>query len=58
MAISYGVPENREFHFKRAHLGFELKTYSVEKKHQNNGNSSTHYVYICKKLPGADKKSD
>ena len=24
MAISYGQPENREFHYKREHLNFEL----------------------------------
>lgn len=37
MAISYGIPENRDFHFKRGHLGFELKTYKIEKKHQQSG---------------------
>ncbi len=58
MAISYGIPDNRDFHFKRAHLDFDLKTYKVEKKHKENGTSSIHYVYICKKLPGADLKCE
>mmetsp|Transcript_29956 Transcript_29956/g.45811 ORF Transcript_29956/g.45811 Transcript_29956/m.45811 type:complete len:125 (+) Transcript_29956:262-636(+) len=31
VAVSYGVPENREFHFMRAHLKFELRTYKLSK---------------------------
>jgi ubiquinone/menaquinone biosynthesis C-methylase UbiE len=54
MAISYGVPENREFHLIREHLKFEVNTYKIEKKHEN-GNLSVHYVYVAKKMPGADK---
>ena len=33
MAISYGVPDNREFHFVREHLKFQLNTYKIEKVH-------------------------
>jgi ubiquinone/menaquinone biosynthesis C-methylase UbiE len=55
VAISYGVPDNREFHFIREHLKFEIKTHKLEKIHKESGAQSIHYVYICKKLDGADK---
>ena len=55
MAISYGVPENREFHLIREHLKLEIKTYKIEKKHGDTGQLSIHYIYVCKKLEGADK---
>lgn len=54
MAISYGVPDNREFHLIREHLKFEIKTYKIEKKHEGSNQSSIHYIYVCKKLEGAD----
>jgi EEF1A lysine methyltransferase 4 len=57
MAISYGVPDNREFHFIREHLKFEMNTYKIEKKH-DNGSNSIHYVYVARKLPGADEQSN
>ena len=56
VAISYGVPQNREFHFHRAHLGFSLKTYQLKKQHKDTGHMSMHYIYVCKKLPGAIEK--
>ena len=31
IAISYGLPGNREFHFKRKHLRFELTTIPIER---------------------------
>jgi ubiquinone/menaquinone biosynthesis C-methylase UbiE len=37
VAISYGVPQNREFHFMREHLNFSLKTYSLKKSHKETG---------------------
>ena len=55
MAISYGVPENREFHLIREHLKFDIKTYKIEKKHGDSGQTSIHYIYVAKKLEGADK---
>ena len=58
VAISYGLPENREFHLIREHLKFELNTYKIEKKHEGNGQMSVHYVYVAKKLPGADKQAN
>ena len=56
MAISYGVPDNREFHLIREHLKFELNTYKIEKKHENTNQTSVHYLYVAKKLPDADKQ--
>jgi len=32
MAISYGRPEAREFHFKRDHLRFDLQTIKIERE--------------------------
>jgi EEF1A lysine methyltransferase 4 len=55
MAVSYGVPDNREFHLIREHLKFELNTYKIEKKHPNTNQTSVHYIYVAKKLPEADK---
>jgi ubiquinone/menaquinone biosynthesis C-methylase UbiE len=57
MAISYGVPENREFHLIREHLKLELNTYKIEKKHEGSNATSVHYIYVAKKLPGADDQS-
>ena len=31
MAISYGVPDNREFHLIHEHLKLEINTYKIEK---------------------------
>jgi len=31
VAISYGQPENREFHFLRDQLSFDLRTYKLQK---------------------------
>jgi len=58
MAISYGVPENRDFHLIREHLKLEVNTYKIEKKHEGSAPPSTHYIYVAKKLPGADKQCD
>ena len=57
MAVSYGTPEHRSFHFKREHLGFDLKLYTVERQNKETGEPSIHYVYICHKLENADKKA-
>lgn len=55
IAISYGFPENRSMHFEREFLKFDLKT--IELKPQDNKGSS-HYLYICQKLEGADELSE
>jgi ubiquinone/menaquinone biosynthesis C-methylase UbiE len=31
MAISYGAPENRVFHFEREHLSFDLNIFTIKK---------------------------
>ena len=33
-AISYGTPINREYHFNRCHLKFEMKTLKIVKAHE------------------------
>ena len=55
MAISYGKPENREFHFQRPHLDFELKTYALfpEGCSEQEKEEKSHYVYLCKKGEGS-----
>jgi len=35
IAISYGTPENREFHFTRNHLDFEIKKVHLPKVMEN-----------------------
>ena len=50
------MPNAREFHFLRDHLKFKMKTHVLEK--MSFGNKSTHWVYICKKLEGADQKCE
>jgi ubiquinone/menaquinone biosynthesis C-methylase UbiE len=48
VAISYGVPDNREKYFTTENLDFELKTYMINK----------HYLYMCKKLDGTKQKQN
>ena len=56
MAISYGNPESREFHFFREFLSFELKTYSLsETDSAEDKEEKTHYVYVCVKNADADE---
>ena len=56
MAISYGTPENRELHFLREHLDFELKTLVLKRPNKEGGPDSIHHVYVCRKKEGADHK--
>ena len=55
MAISYGEPKNRTFHFQRKFLKFEIKTIKISKG--NGDDAKIHYIYLCKKLEGADDVS-
>lgn len=57
VAISYGTPESREFHFQRDMLGWELQTFKIERQNSHNGQDSVHFVYICKKVEGCDELS-
>lgn len=54
MGISYGYPESRVLHYKRAHLHMELRVFEIQPQ---NPKDSLHYVYVCKKLEGADEIS-
>jgi len=47
------VPANREFHFKRRHLKFDVVTVPIVKN--SYGHDSTHYAYVCKKQVGASE---
>jgi hypothetical protein len=51
MAISYGEPKNRIEHFKRKFLKFDIQTIKICKK---GNDPKIHYIYLCKKLEGAD----
>ena len=52
MAISYGEPQNRVVHFQRKFLKFDIETIKIEKK---GDETKIHYIYLCKKLEGADE---
>ena len=54
---SYGTPENRLIHYKRGHLKLNMSTFQVAQPHPN-GNQTIHYVYMCKKLEGADEQCE
>ena len=43
IAISYGVPANREFHFKRRHLKFDVTTIPIKKSHNYPGPESVSH---------------
>ena len=66
IAISYGVPANRVFHFKRRHLKFDVVVVPIVKNSFGHDSVSltppsdaesiqTHYAYICKKQAGASE---
>ena len=49
--ISYGRPENRLLHLERKHLAFDVKVIEINSKKEKE--TSSHFAYICKKLPEA-----
>ena len=51
MVISYGEPKNRVIHFQRKFLKFDIQIEKIEKK---GDEPKIHYIYLCKKLEGAD----
>ena len=55
VAISYGCPENRVFHYLQQHLKFSLQSFKIAKTHKETGHPSLHYIYVLKKEPGADQ---
>ncbi len=52
--ISYGRPENRLLHLERKHLAFDVKVIEINSKKEKE--TSSHFAYICKKLPEAKNK--
>ena len=50
VAISYGKPDNRTYHFKREHLDFELTqhkiTYTIYDKKSEEHEDNAHYIYV------------
>ena len=58
IAISYGKPESRAYHFEREHLSFQMKQfvlYPVDAKTEEQKEEKSHYIYVCKKLEDADR---
>ena len=53
LVISYGSPEYRLYHFKRKHLAFDVQV--IEIKDKKRQEVSSHFAYVCKKLPEAKK---
>jgi len=54
--ISYGKPESRMIHLERDHLAFETQIYTIKRQDEDEEDQEKiHYVYICKKLPEANK---
>ena len=54
IAISYGKPETRSFHFTRAFLSWKMVTYTlypVEFKDEEDKEERSHFIYICTKQP-------
>ncbi|CAI2377817.1 unnamed protein product [Moneuplotes crassus] len=58
--ISYGQPDNRNHHFLRPHLDFNLEygtVYPVDCKEEDKINKE-HYIYTCQKGPKADENCE
>ena len=58
IAISYGKPESRAVHFDRPHLKFANKQfvlYPADCKDEEAKEEKSHFIYVCRKLPGADE---
>ena len=60
MIISYGNPESRVFHLKRKFLNFEITIFTIKKDYENDDGlgDKNNYVYLCKKLKGANEASE
>lgn len=57
LAISYGNPDSREFHFYREFLSFDVKTFSLVDTDVSEAEKEekSHYIYACVKLEDADQ---
>ena len=54
IAISYGKPETRAFHFTRPFLSWSLQEfifYPVDAKDEKEKEEKSHYIYACTKKP-------
>ena len=54
VAISYGTPDNRSFHFTRKFLSWKLTTHTLtpdEQTKESEKNEVGNYVYVCEKRP-------
>ena len=59
MIISYGTPDNRILHLNRKFEKFNIEIIKIEKDYiEEEGFDSYHYIYLCKKLEGADEISN
>ena len=59
MIISYGTPDNRVLHLNRKFEKFNIEIIKIEKDYiEEEGYDSYHYIYLCKKLEGADEISN
>ena len=47
MAISYGSPDSRNYHFDRKHLTWDYLELQIP-----TAGASIHYIYICTKQEG------
>ena len=57
--VSYGRPENRNFHFERDHLDFTVKQYILfpeNCKTEDEKMDKSHFVYVCNKGKNSDSK--
>ena len=57
MIISYEEPDYRMMHLTRKFLKFNVEVIKIEQK-SGNGYDNYHYIYLCKKLEGADEISE
>lgn len=61
IAITYGNPENRDFHFERPHLSWAIRQfvlYPADCETQEQKDEKSHYIYVCKKNEDADRISE
>ena len=57
-AISYGKPESRSFHFSHPFLKWEQREFilfDADCETEEDKESKSHYIYVCKKQAGADE---
>jgi len=58
MIISYGAPDYRIMHLNRKFEKFKVDILKIEKDFvEEEGYDNYHYIYLCKKLEGADEAS-